>query len=338
MDMARSGRHARTLFRIEALLASIGLAAMHACTEAPPPAGGAASAPPSAVRDQPASASGDSSIPARNDVELEVVEPVALTDADFQRHVDALRDSIPDEFSIVVQRPFVVLGDESPAAVRSRAINTVKWAVDRLRAQYFQREPDHIINIWLFKDDESYERNAREMFGERPTTPFGYYSPRHRALVMNISTGGGTLVHEIVHPFISANFPKCPAWFNEGLASLYEQASERDGRIIGLTNWRLAGLQELIKADELPSFQSLTRTSADEFYADGGANYAQARYLCYDLQKRGLLKRFYDEFASNVDDDPTGYTTLQRVLGVDSMDEFQQRWEQFILDLRFPEE
>ena len=24
---------------------------------------------------------------------------------------------------------------------------------------------------------------------------------------MNISTGGGTLVHEIVHPFIEANFP-----------------------------------------------------------------------------------------------------------------------------------
>jgi len=28
------------------------------------------------------------------------------------------------------------------------------------------------------------------------------------------------LVHEIVHPFMRANFPECPAWFNEGLASL----------------------------------------------------------------------------------------------------------------------
>ena len=34
---------------------------------------------------------------------------------------------------------------------------------------------------------------------------------------MNISTGGGTLVHEIVHPFIEANFPACPPWLNEGL-------------------------------------------------------------------------------------------------------------------------
>jgi len=51
-------------------------------------------------------------------------------------------------------------------------------------------------------------------------------------------------VHEIVHPFMAANFPDCPAWFNEGLASLYEQSSERDGKIIGLTNWRLAVCRE----------------------------------------------------------------------------------------------
>jgi len=35
--------------------------------------------------------------------------------------------------------------------------------------------------------------------------------------------------------------------FNEGLASLYEQSAERDGRIIGQTNWRLRGLQSAIR-------------------------------------------------------------------------------------------
>ena len=42
---------------------------------------------------------------------------------------------------------------------------------------------------------------------------------------MNIATGGGTLVHEIVHPFMAANFEQCPSWFNEGLGSLYEQSA-----------------------------------------------------------------------------------------------------------------
>ncbi len=122
---------------------------------------------------------------------------------------------------------------------------------------------------------------------------------------MNISTGGGTLVHEIVHPFMSANFPECPSWFNEGLASLYEQSSERDGRIIGLTNWRLAGLQEAIREGTVPPFKTLCGTTTRQFYdQDKGTNYSQARYLCYHLQERGLLKLYYQTFRKNCETDP----------------------------------
>ena len=56
---------------------------------------------------------------------------------------------------------------------------------------------------------------------------------------MNIATGGGTLVHELVHPYVEADFPGAPPWLNEGLGSLFEQSDERDGYIVGLTNWRL---------------------------------------------------------------------------------------------------
>ncbi len=72
---------------------------------------------------------------------------------------------------------------------------------------------------WLFRDKESYEKNCGELFNEKPTTPFGFYSGEHGALIMNIATGGGTLVHEIVHPFMRANSPKCPSWFNEGIGA-----------------------------------------------------------------------------------------------------------------------
>ena len=113
----------------------------------------------------------------------------------------------------------------------------------KLKKDYFKQDPLHIIDIWLFKDKASYEKNCRKLIGTRPTTPYGFYSSTNRSLVMNISTGGGTLVHEIVHPFIESNFPECPSWFNEGLASLYEQCREENGKIWGLTNWRLRGLQ-----------------------------------------------------------------------------------------------
>src|SRR5688572_2015553 len=115
-------------------------------------------------------------------------------------HLEKLQARLPKGFTWAWQPPFVVIGDEAPALVRRRATNTVKWAVDMLKRDYFTRDPPAIIDIWLFKDKASYEKWTRELFQDTPTTPFGYYSPRHEALIMNMSTGGGTLVHEIVHP------------------------------------------------------------------------------------------------------------------------------------------
>jgi hypothetical protein len=259
-----------------------------------------------------------------------------FTEADFAKHVQALRKKIPKGFSVIVTPPFVVIGDESPEIVRQRSEGTVKWAVEKLKKAYFTRDPLEILDIWLFKDKASYETHCKHLFGKTPDTPYGYFSASDKALVMNISTGGGTLVHEIVHPFVAANFPKCPAWFNEGLGSLYEQSGEVHGEIHGYTNWRLAGLQQAIRKGKLPAFETLCGTTESEFYEkDRGTNYAQARYLCYYLQEKDLLKDFYRRFLANHDDDPTGYKTLKAVLKRDDMDNFQKQWEAYVLTLEF---
>jgi hypothetical protein len=241
-----------------------------------------------------------------------------------------------DGFTAVVQPPFVVIGNEASAVVKQRASSTIGWAVERLEAAYFDQRPAEIIEIWLFADEQSYRDGAWTLFRQRPETPFGYYTPEHDALLMNISTGGGTLVHEIVHPYMRANFPGCPSWFDEGLASLYEQCGDENGSIHGYTNWRLAGLQGAIRRAAVPSFAELTSTTRDAFYEeDPGTHYAQARYLCYYLQEQGLLRRFYRDFVAAVDEDPTGYLTLQRVLDSPDMRRFQTQWERFVLDLSF---
>lgn len=259
------------------------------------------------------------------------------TGADYAQHIMNLQASLPrEQFTIVLQHPFVVIGDESPDVVHQRSAGTVKWATDRLKKQYFSKDPDRILNVWLFKDKTSYENNAVRLFGRKPTTPYGYYSSTDNALVMNISTGGGTLVHEIVHPFIEANFPDCPAWLNEGLGSLYEQSRSRGGDIVGLTNWRLAGLQKAIRANRVPAFSTLCSTTTREFYdEDPGTNYAQARYLCYYLQEKNLLNEFYHRFVENQQEDPTGYWTLQSVLKTTDMAGFKKQWESYVLGLRF---
>jgi hypothetical protein len=259
------------------------------------------------------------------------------TAADYAQHIMRLKSRLPNEnFTILIEHPFVVVGDEDPASVRRRAEQTIRWATRRLKKEYFSTDPNQILDIWLFKDKTSYETNTLRLFGSKPSTPYGYYSSSEAALVMNIATGGGTLVHEIVHPFIEANFPACPAWLNEGLGSLYEQSSSRGDRIVGLTNWRLAGLQRAINNGTVPSFGTLCGTTTHQFYReDPGTNYAQARYLCYYLQEQGLLKKFYHDFVANQDTDPSGYQTLQRTLQTSDMDQFKQDWEQYVLALRF---
>ena len=204
-----------------------------------------------------------------------------------------------------------------------------------IEKDYFKNDPIHIIDVWLFKDSKSYQKHNLELFNSRPGTPYGYYSPTHRVLVMDISTGGGTLVHEIVHPFMESNFAACPAWFNEGLASLYEQSSTRNGHIVGLTNWRLRALQATIEDGRLPSFAELCSTTTREFYDGASTNYAQARYLCYYLQEQGLLAKYYHQFKARVDDDPSGYETLKRVTGRTDMVHFQDQWEKYVQKLRF---
>ena len=262
-----------------------------------------------------------------------------FSDAAYATHIRNLKRKLPHKgFTIVLEKPFVVIGDMPAAQLRTRwAQGTVRWATQKLKASYFTKDPIHILDIWLFKDKNSYEKHALQLWGSKPSTPYGYYSSANRALVMNIATGGGTLVHEIVHPFIEANYPDCPSWFNEGLGSLYEQSHERKGEIIGLTNWRLAGLKRVIRDKKLPSFKEFTSMSNRAFYTSRrGDNYAQARYLLYYLQERGLLGKYYRLFLANRKTDPTGYRTLQTVLGEKDMAKFQKHWEAFVIKLTFP--
>jgi hypothetical protein len=266
-----------------------------------------------------------------------VPEPeTGSTRGDFARHVIELRRRLPADFPVVVEPPFVVVGNGSADRVRRFAEHTIRWAVTLLKKSYFTRDPSRILDIWLLEDATSYRRASLELVGRLPDTPYGYYDNGKGVLVMNIATGGGTLVHELVHPFMEANFEHCPAWFNEGLGSLYEQSAERNGEIVGLTNWRLHGLQDAIRRGALPSFETLTHTTDSDFYArDPGTHYAQARYLLYYLQEMGLLVRYYRLFLEQHDLDPTGYRSLVGVLGSPDMRRFGQDWEEYVLGLEF---
>ncbi len=268
----------------------------------------------------------------------EEVRTIPPSNADFAQKVSELkRKYAKKKLNYVVEPPFIVVGNLDTVSLKDFSEKTVRWTVKMLMKSYFQYYPTKILTIWLLKDADSFSEYCKLVTGNEPHTPYGFYSPQNDCLIMNIATGGGTLVHEIVHPFIEANFPDCPPWFNEGIGSLYEQCREKNGEIAGMTNWRLAGLQKAIKRNDLPDFETLCGYNSLEFYGgEKGDNYAQSRYLLYYLQEKGLLVKYYKEFHDNFKNDPTGYKSLVKVLGAKDMKQFKEDWQKYVMKLTFP--
>jgi hypothetical protein len=236
----------------------------------------------------------------------------------------------------VVSPPFVVAGDGGLDRLNRYTERTIHASAEALHRKFFDRQqPTEPVLILLFESAEPYERLAKKWFGQKPSTPYGYFRSRDNIMVMNVSTGTGTLVHELTHALIRPDFPEVPDWFNEGLGSLFEQCTLENGDIRGLENWRLPALQRVIKQDKLRPLDALLKD--DDFYSErlSGPNYAQARYLLMYLQQEGKLTNYYKKFRANHADDPTGLKTLEAAIAPLSLDAFEEQWRAWVRGLRF---
>lgn len=255
------------------------------------------------------------------------------TQKDLEARADELKKQLKGQgFTVLVEAPFVVVGDSPAATVKKITTGFLRTKVALLEKEFFTKRPDRVLEVWLFGNEKSFRKGAKKFFNDDPETPYGYYSPDANALIMNAS-GLGTLSHELVHPYMEANFPDVPSWFNEGLASLYEQPSARKGRIVGLPNWRLPNLKREIKAKSLPTMKVLLGTTRDQFYEAEYDAYAFARYIVYYLQEQGKLQDFYKKFLEDKKD-LTGITALESVLG-EKLEDFEPKWRKWVLAIPY---
>jgi len=256
-------------------------------------------------------------------------------DADCERTAARLKHDLGAECALVVYPPFVIAGNLTQTELERWHAQTIAPAAQAMHRSYFRTPPDQPITILLFGDAESYSHFAQRLYGDERVSVYGYYKPLERVLIMNISTGGGTLVHELTHALIASDFPRVPDWFNEGLASLHEQCRYRsDGSgIVGLPNWRLPLLVEAIRAGKLRALESLIRD--DDFRERPvGLNYAQARYFCLFMQQRGVLERFYHCFRERQKDDPLGLATVRQVFPDYTWEQLDQEFRRWASELR----
>jgi hypothetical protein len=259
----------------------------------------------------------------------------AFLDDACRQAAERWRPQLGADCNLLVRPPFVLAGDLTVEQLEVWHTQTIVPAATALKRAYFQKSPTLPITIFLFSGEASYDHYARTLFGDERISVYGYYQPQRRALVMNIATGGGTLVHELTHALMDCDFPQVPDWFNEGLASLYEQCRfTSDGGIEGLPNWRLAGLQETIRAGRLGTLESLM--TGDEFRGRlVGLNYAQARYFCLYLQERGLLEDFYRRLRADYERDPRGVAAARSLFDGAAWQTLDRDFQAWVLTLKF---
>jgi hypothetical protein len=264
------------------------------------------------------------------------MQDLPRTEEETLRVCEEIRRELGDDTQVerVEDYFFVASNDSSQSFLQYKA--TIVRVYRYLYEDYFERKPEKPIRVYLFKDKGSYDRYCRSTYEKPPSTPYGFYMSRERKMVMNISTGTGTLAHELVHPLLAEDFPGVPSWFNEGFASLFEQSGERGGKMVGFVNWRLPKLKQMLKIGRGTALGDLMKTTTEQFYGedDRGVNYATARYLCMYLQEKQLLIPFFREFKKTAKEDPTGALAFERATGKKPA-ELDPLWREWVLSLRY---
>ena len=235
---------------------------------------------------------------------------------DYDSRLKEIKGSVGADFLFIKDSYFLIVSNLSENETNEIVSNTINKAVGCFFNNYFETKPTDVTVIFLFKDDASYRYWAKKLYEDTDLSRFGYYKPGSKTMLMNISTGTGTLVHEMTHALVRYDFVNIPSWFNEGLGSLYERCSLNNNEILGYINWRLPKLQGALADGSYTSLETLMKTSDDEFYGDkSDLNYSQARYFCMYMQEKGLLRKFYKAFKGGYDNDKTGADTIEKTFG-----------------------
>lgn len=208
-------------------------------------------------------------------------------------------------------------GPNDPAVASTK--DFVTRVLTALFQERFDKSPDPPVLLVLLPETNGYEKFCQAAWGNKCISPYGFYVPSERRLIVNLGPGIGTLSHELVHPIVEVDFPSAPTWLNEGIASLFEAPIlPKAGGIHGAKNWRYPTLKTALATEDGRKSVSLPALFAlgDEQFRkdeDEKRNYAAARYFCQWMDGRGMLFPFYRAYRDGHAADPTGARAFEKI-------------------------
>lgn len=260
-------------------------------------------------------------------------DPIRITNfaAAARTVAEQFRTRSGQSWPAIAKFPFVITGDVPEEQLSRLHAEVIAPTVRALQIDYFDLDPAEPILIVILSSDDVYRQTLDKLGHGKQAEYSGLYHREMRMVVINLSTGPGTVAHELTHALAHADFPDLPEWFDEGLASLHEESEfSPDGlHLVGRENWRRKFLDEALARD---CWKPLDRL-LDEPFADpdiAALDYALSRYVCLYLQERGLLAPFYRKCRSGIATDPTGRFALERILGGKPLDEIDRDFRDWL--------
>lgn len=156
------------------------------------------------------------------------------------------------------------------------------------------------IDVCLFESTNEYQDFLHRALGaDNHEGPLGVYWRYRRVVIANLSTPLGNLRHELAHALIADAFGHLPAWLDEGLASLYNEAIWKKGRYIFGQTHRLWQLRKVKSNGRLPDFATLAASGEREVYGENYyVYYSMGRFISLYIDKKGRLGEFVQEMST----------------------------------------
>lgn len=237
---------------------------------------------------------------------------------DYDKLINEYSDIIPANSTITKFRYFVVFSDMDNKTTYGLIDNDIRNTIDAMESNYVTKTPDNLTPVFLFSDFAAYRRFVLENFDieESDLSQYGFYKVSKNIIVIRYVSWKGSVPHEVTHKFTRVDFPEMPSWFDEGLASLNEKSTYKDGELVADFSLRIIPLRRALKEDTYTGLNTLMTTNDEELYGKRSSfYYAQSRYLLMMLQQNKKLVEFYKLFRDTYLQDETGITQLEKVTG-----------------------